>query len=229
MKVRIKEWAEMEREFGIDKHGDIKCHCNFIIEMKQYCGKIIEVDKDKIDRTGEFEYDGWYFDEGTYEIVEDWEGFNMSKKIKQVQLIRALDFSYSRVINGMLIQSKISLPAGYILYEVKLNEDFHIIEAHLSSIDENILILTDNVIITYDKPTLQDKPLYERRRIYTDRINRLAKEIEDTMANASNNGIVDREYAIKDFEYRVEAIRQKRKGIKRLVRLIKRMDKGDLK
>lgn len=229
MKVRIKEWAEMEREFGIDKHGDIKCHCNFIIEMKQYCGKIIEVDKDKIDRTGEFEYDGWYFDEGTYEIVEDWEGFNMSKKIKQVQLIRALDFSYSRVINGMLIQSKISLPAGYILYEVKLNEDFHIIEAHLSSIDENILILTDNVIITYDKPTLQDKPLYERRRIYTERINRLAKEIEDTMANASNNGITDREFAIKDFEYRVEAIKQKRKGIKRLVRLIKRMDKGDLK
>lgn len=229
MKVRIKEWAEMEREFGIDEHGDIKCHCNFIIEMKHYCGKIIEVDKDKIDRTGEFEYDGWYFDEGTYEIVEDWEEFNMSKKIKSVQLIRALDFSYSRVINGMLIQSKISLPAGYILYEVKLNEDFHIIEAHLSSIDENILILTDNVIITYDKPTLQDKPLYERRRIYTERINRLAKEIEDTMANASNNGITDREFAIKDFKYRVEAIRQKRKGIKRLVRLIKRMDKGDLK
>lgn len=229
MKVRIKEWAEMEREFGIDKHGDIKCHCNFIIEMKEYCGKIIEIDEDRIDRTGEFEYDGWYFDKGTYEIVEEWEEFNMNKKIKSVQLIRALDFSYSRVINGMLIESKISLPAGYILYDVKLNEDFHIIEAHLSSIDENILILTDNVIITYDKPTLQDKPLYERRRIYTERINRLAKEIEDTMANASNNGIVDREYAIKDFKDRVEAIRQKRKGIKRLVRLIKRMDKGDLK
>ena len=128
----------------------------------------------------------------------------------------------------MLIQSKISLPAGYILYEVKLNEDFHIIEAHLSSIDENILILTDNVIITYDKPTLQDKPLHERRRIYSERVNRLAKEIEDTMANASNNGIANREYAIEDFKYRVEAIRQKRKGIKRLVRLIKRIDKGDL-
>lgn len=229
MKVRIKEWAEMEKEFSLDKHGDIKCHCNFIIEMKEYCGKIIEIDEDRIDRTGEFEYDGWYFDKGTYEIVEEWEEFNMNKKIKSVQLIRALDFSYSRVIDGMLIQSKISLPAGYILYDVKLNEDFHIIEAHLSSIDENILILTDNVIITYDKPTLQDKPLYERRRIYTERINRLAKEIEDTMANASNNGIVDREYAIKDFKDRVEAIRQKRKGIKRLVRLIKRMDKGDLK
>ena len=153
----------------------------------------------------------------------------MSKKIKQVQLIRALDFSYSRVIDGMLIQSKISLPAGYILYEVKFNEDFHIVEAHLPSINENILILTDNVIITYDKPTLQDKPLHERRRIYTERINRLAKEIEDTMANASNNGIVNREYAIEDFKYRVEAIRQKRKGIKRLVRLIKRIDEGDLK
>lgn len=229
MKVRIKEWAEMEREFGIDKHGDIKCHCNFIIEMKQYCGKIIEVDKDKIDRTGEFEYDGWHFDKGTYEIVEDWEVYNMSKKIKQVQLIRAIDFSYSKNIDGMFAQTKVSLPAGYILCDVKLNEDFHTIEAYIPSINVNVLILTDNVIITYDKPTLQDKPLYERRRIYTERINRLAKEIEDTMANASNNGIIDREYAIKDFKDRIEAIRQKRKGIKRLVRLIKRMDKGDLK
>ena len=153
----------------------------------------------------------------------------MSKKIKSVQLIRALDFTNSKRISGMLIQSKISLPAGLVLYDVSLNEDFHFIEAHLPSINENILILTDDVIITYDKPTLQDKPLYERRRIYTERINKLAKEIEDTMANASNNGIVDREYAIKDFKDRIEAIRQKRKGIKRLVRLIKRMDKGDLK
>ena len=217
----------MKREFGIDKHGDIKCHCNFIIEMKQYCGKIIEVDEDRIDRTGEFEYDGWYFDEGTYEIIEELEEFDMSKKIKSVQLIRALDFSYSKRIDEMFVQTKVTLPAGYILYDVKFNEDFHIVEAHLPSINENILILTDNVIITYDKPTLQDKPLHERRRIYAERINRLAKEIEDTMANASNNGIVDREFAIKDFKYRVEAIRQKRKGIKRLVRLIKRIDKGD--
>ena len=153
----------------------------------------------------------------------------MSKKIKQVQLIKAIDFSHSRIVDGALVQMKITLPAGLVLRDVKFNEDFHIIEAYLPSINENILILTDNVIITYDKPTLQDKPLYERRRIYTERINRLAKEIEDTMANASNNGIVDREYAIKDFEDRVEAIRQKRKGIKRLVRLIKRIDEGDLK
>ena len=153
----------------------------------------------------------------------------MSKKIKSVQLIRALDFTNSKRISGMLIQSKISLPAGLVLYDVSLNEDFHFIEAHLPSINENILILTDDVIITYDKPTLQDKPLRERRIIYVERINRLTKEIEDTMANASNNGIVDREEAIKDFENRVEAIKQKMKGVKRLVKLIKRIDEGDLK
>lgn len=153
----------------------------------------------------------------------------MSKKIKQVQLIRAIDFSYSKNIDGMFAQTKVSLPAGYILCDVKLNEDFHTIEAYLPIINENILLLTDNVIITYEKPTLQDKPLYERRRIYSERINRLAKEIENTMANASNNGITDREFAIKDFKYRVEAIRQKRKGIKRLFKIIKRIDEGDLK
>ena len=153
----------------------------------------------------------------------------MSKKIKSVQLIRALDFSYSKRIDEMFVQTKVSLPAGYVLYDVRLNEDFHTIEAYIPSINENILLLTDNVIITYDKPTLQDKPLRERRRIYAERVNRLSKEILDTMANASNNGIVDREFAIKDFEDRVEAIRQKRRGIKRLVRLIKRIDEGDLK
>lgn len=153
----------------------------------------------------------------------------MSKKIKQVQLIKAIDFSHSKIVDGILVQTKITLPAGLVLHDVKYNEDFHIIEAHLSSINENVLLLTDNVIITYDEPTLQDKPLQERRRIYTERVNRLSKEILDTMANASNNGIVDREFAIKDFEYRVEAIRQKRKGIERLIRLIKRIDEGDLK
>ena len=153
----------------------------------------------------------------------------MSKKIKQVQLIKAIDFSHSKIIDGILVQTKITLPAGLVLHDVKFNEDFHIVEAHLSSINENILLLTDNVIITYDKPTLQDKPLRERRIIYVERINRLTKEIEDTMANASNNGIVDREYAIKNFKNRVETIRQKRKGIKRLVKLIKRIDAGDLR
>lgn len=93
----------------------------------------------------------------------------MSKKIKQVQLIRALDFSYSKNIDGILVQTKITLPAGLVLRDVKFNEDFHIIEAHLPSINENILILTDDVIITYDKPTLQDKPLRERRRVYAER------------------------------------------------------------
>lgn len=152
----------------------------------------------------------------------------MSKKIKSVQLIRALDFSYSKRIDEMFVQTKVSLPAGYILYDVRLNEDFHTIEAHIPSINVNVLILTDNVIITYEEPTLQDIPLYERRRIYSERINRLAKEIENTMANASNNGIVNREYAIKDFKNRVEAIRQKREGIKRLFKLIERIDRGDL-
>ena len=152
----------------------------------------------------------------------------MSKKIKQVQLIRAIDFSYSKNIDGMFVQTRVSLPAGYILCDVKLNEDFHTIEAYIPSINVNVLILTDNVIITYDKPTLQDKPLYERRRIYTERINRLTKEIEDTMANASVSCIVNREEAIKDFKNRVETIKQKIKGVKRLARLIKRIDRGDL-
>lgn len=38
-KVIIREWDDMEREFGVDSSGDIKAACCFVKPMRDYCGK----------------------------------------------------------------------------------------------------------------------------------------------------------------------------------------------
>lgn len=42
-KIKIKEWDDMEKEFGLDFYGDIKCKCTFVKNMKKYCGKTLEI------------------------------------------------------------------------------------------------------------------------------------------------------------------------------------------
>ena len=72
MKVRIREWEEMEIVFGLDEDGDIDCYYSFTTEMKEYCGKIIEIDADRVSSIkGIFEYDDWTFSDDMYEIVEE--------------------------------------------------------------------------------------------------------------------------------------------------------------
>lgn len=75
MKVRIKEWYELEEEFGIDEDGDINCNCSFTTGMKECCGKIIELSEvDFCVYTGTdnvFLYNGWFFNNETYEVIEE--------------------------------------------------------------------------------------------------------------------------------------------------------------
>ena len=72
MKVRIRDLADMAEEFGLDKHGDIKCYGVFVSGMWEYCGKIIEVDTDRVSSIkGVFEYDDWTFSDDIYEVVEE--------------------------------------------------------------------------------------------------------------------------------------------------------------
>jgi len=42
-KVRIKSWKEMEKEYGVDSHGDIKSGVPFLTSMRKYCGKIMTI------------------------------------------------------------------------------------------------------------------------------------------------------------------------------------------
>lgn len=72
MKVKIKEYGDMVEEFGVDKRGDIRCYGVFVSGMREYCGKIIEVDTDRVSSIkGVFEYDDWTFSDDMYEIVEE--------------------------------------------------------------------------------------------------------------------------------------------------------------
>lgn len=42
-RVLIRQWDDMEKEFGLDAYGDIKCRCGFLRKMKMYCGRVLTV------------------------------------------------------------------------------------------------------------------------------------------------------------------------------------------
>ena len=74
MKVRIKEWDTLSEEHGIDEDGDIDCLYNFTTEMKEYCGKIIEVNEGNLlepDIINIFVYEGWFFTDEMFDVVEE--------------------------------------------------------------------------------------------------------------------------------------------------------------
>lgn len=61
-KVRIRKWDDMAKEYPVDKDGDILFpNCNFVDEMKMYCGKTVTVSKT--------------FDNGIFFILEDTEDY----------------------------------------------------------------------------------------------------------------------------------------------------------
>lgn len=41
--VRIRQWDDMEAEFGLDTHGSIACPLVFVEEMKNLCGMVFLV------------------------------------------------------------------------------------------------------------------------------------------------------------------------------------------
>lgn len=41
--VRVREWDDMEKEFGLDQFGNIKTPVRFVSTMRKYCGKVFTV------------------------------------------------------------------------------------------------------------------------------------------------------------------------------------------
>ena len=37
-RVVIREWDNMQEQFGLNRNGNIPCKFTFVVEMKQYCG-----------------------------------------------------------------------------------------------------------------------------------------------------------------------------------------------
>lgn len=62
-KVKIRSWESMEKEFGLDRDGDIDCRPCFVRNMKKYCGKTVTVKHvtDDEDFHVEGDSDAWWF------------------------------------------------------------------------------------------------------------------------------------------------------------------------
>ena len=78
MKVRVKDWYDMAEQHGLDEDGNINCRYIFATEMKEYCGRVIEVEDVNI-----FTYDNWVFSDEMYEVVEKWDKGKMKVRIKE--------------------------------------------------------------------------------------------------------------------------------------------------
>lgn len=70
-KVKIRQWSDMEKEFGLDEDGDIDCRCFFRIKMKKYCGRIGKVVCVYLGGFYGLSFDGetpgWYFSDDMFE------------------------------------------------------------------------------------------------------------------------------------------------------------------
>ena len=47
--VRIRQWDDMEKEFGTRSTGSVNCKCHFTVNMKPLCGKYAEIKDLRVD------------------------------------------------------------------------------------------------------------------------------------------------------------------------------------
>lgn len=80
-KYRIKQWDQMEKEFGLDSSGDIACEGSFVTEMRSACGTIIEHDFNQNPFTIHIDFEPWCISPDMVEEVEEVEEEEPSKKI----------------------------------------------------------------------------------------------------------------------------------------------------
>ena len=43
--VRIRDWEDMEQEFGLNEYGSIDCRFAFTAEMRSYCGEVYTIER----------------------------------------------------------------------------------------------------------------------------------------------------------------------------------------
>ena len=72
--VKVREFDDMKREFGVSLDGAIDCFKKFTGNMREYCGETIKIDKDmekKFNEYGYFYYEGSMFSTDMLEPYEE--------------------------------------------------------------------------------------------------------------------------------------------------------------
>ena len=114
-KVKIREWDDMAKEFGISELGSIKCKCSFTLLMRRHCGKvgvirnINESGIYKLELDNEIPY--WNFSDDMFEKSVEVEESAEIKIYQEDKKVIALDTSTGR--------------RGIVLYDPESELDFY--------------------------------------------------------------------------------------------------------
>ena len=68
-KVRVRQWAAMKRECGLNKNGNIDLPCEFTSDMSDFCGKVVTISCVYEKFFGIRDHEGFY--DWVYKIEED--------------------------------------------------------------------------------------------------------------------------------------------------------------
>lgn len=72
--VKVRQWDDMKREFGVSLDGAIDCFKKFTGNMREYCGETIKITKNmekKFNEYGYFYYEGCMFSTDMLEPYEE--------------------------------------------------------------------------------------------------------------------------------------------------------------
>ena len=74
---RVRQWEDMEKEFGLNTRGDIKCKFTFTKEMRDLCGRLFTIKKIQL---------GHYNSEEEIEMDNAYGGFIYNRNISEDML-----------------------------------------------------------------------------------------------------------------------------------------------
>jgi len=82
-RVKVRQWDDMKREYGLDSYGAIAIPGSFMPEMREYCGKTVTIE-DVMSYTREDRYrikggDGWCFSNEMFESPETMRAYEALK------------------------------------------------------------------------------------------------------------------------------------------------------
>jgi TATA-box binding protein (TBP) (component of TFIID and TFIIIB) len=66
-KVRIRSWEDMEKQFGLDRDGDINTSACFVKPMRKYCGKMLTISNIRASGNFDMKESEYIFSEDEFE------------------------------------------------------------------------------------------------------------------------------------------------------------------